>query len=151
MQIKKLPIQDHLTQIIQDTFPREYPKLRYNFPFYNSRILIDAPFLPCTGSSVTITYPRYWPWYPNLKSISLVCISPSVACTMYSTILIRVSHTHSSPSHFLFNYNHFLEIRLNLEEGVKMAKDVCNGIVYIHQSDFLVQRFELNPHNVVVS
>ena len=32
-----------------------------------------------------------------------------------------------------------------------MAKDVCSGILFIHSSESLVHRYELNPHNIVVS
>ena len=43
------------------------------------------------------------------------------------------------------------EIRINLQEGVKLAKDVCRGMAYIHTMETLTQRFELNSHHVVVS
>ena len=44
----------------------------------------------------------------------------------------------------------FAEIHINLEEGVKLAKDICLGMAYVHTLEALVQRFDLNPHNVVV-
>lgn len=44
----------------------------------------------------------------------------------------------------------FAEVHINLEEGVKLARDICLGMTYIHTLEPLVQRFDLNPHNVLV-
>ena len=40
---------------------------------------------------------------------------------------------------------------MNLQEGVKLAKDICHGMRYIHTVEPIVNRFDLNPHNIVVS
>ena len=44
-----------------------------------------------------------------------------------------------------------LEVRINLQEGVKLAKDICHGMRQIHSIEPIVNRFHLNPHNIVVS
>ena len=52
-----------------------------------------------------------------------------------------------------YDYCHpifFSDVRLNLQEGVKLAKDICNGIKYIHTLESLVHRYDLNPHNILV-
>ena len=42
------------------------------------------------------------------------------------------------------------KIILNLQEGVKLAKDVCHGMRHIHSIEAIVNRFDLNPHSIVV-
>lgn len=46
--------------------------------------------------------------------------------------------------------NAFLEVKINLEEGVRFAQDICHGMAYLHSLEPLITRFDLTPHNVFV-
>jgi serine/threonine protein kinase len=41
-------------------------------------------------------------------------------------------------------------VHLNLQEGVKIAKDICHGMRYVHSVEPIVNKFDLNPHNIVI-
>ena len=68
--------------------------------------------------------------YVANKCLSSLQLSSPSACTSLSTPL---------------------EVRINLQEGVKLAKDICHGMRQIHSIEPIVNRFHLNPHNIVVS
>jgi integrin-linked kinase len=52
----------------------------------------------------------------------------------------------------LYNVLHDIdsEVHLNLQEGVKIAKDICHGMRYVHSVEPIVNKFDLNPHNIVI-
>ena len=41
-------------------------------------------------------------------------------------------------------------IKINIEEGVKFAQDICHGMAYLHSLEPLISGFDLNPHHVFV-
>ena len=41
-------------------------------------------------------------------------------------------------------------VKINLEEGVKFAQDICRGMAYLHSLEPLIPRFDLNPYNIMV-
>ena len=43
------------------------------------------------------------------------------------------------------------EVKVNIEEGVKLAQDICRGMAYLHSLEPLITRFDLNPYHVFVS
>lgn len=43
------------------------------------------------------------------------------------------------------------EIKINLEEGVKFAQDICCGMAYLHSLEPLIPHFDLHPHHIFVS
>ncbi len=44
-----------------------------------------------------------------------------------------------------------IEIKIDLEEGIKFCRDICHGMAYLHSLDPPIKRFDLNPHHVFVS
>jgi len=42
------------------------------------------------------------------------------------------------------------DIKINIEEGVKFAQDICHGMAYLHSLEPLISRFDLNPHHVFI-
>ena len=45
----------------------------------------------------------------------------------------------------------FSDIKINIEEGVSFARDICHGMTYLHSLEPLITRFDLTPHHVFVS
>ena len=43
------------------------------------------------------------------------------------------------------------EVKINIEEGVGFARDICHGMTYLHSLEPLIARFDLNPYHVFVS
>ena len=41
-------------------------------------------------------------------------------------------------------------IKINVEEGVKFAQDICHGMAYLHSLEPMITGFDLNPHHVFV-
>lgn len=96
------------------------------------------------------TFPRCWLLCWSLRSTwsaSTFHWGPSTTSFMTSTLVSSLSYVGDLFIHLLYT----VEVRINLQEGVSLAKDICNGMSYIHTIESVTQRFELNPHHIVVS
>ncbi|XP_019853553.1 PREDICTED: integrin-linked protein kinase-like [Amphimedon queenslandica] len=98
------------SQTVQETFPREYPKLR---------ILTNE----------------------NISPLLAVILEPQIH-------LITMHYPLGTLYHILHDMDS--EVRINIQEGVKLAKDICHGMRHIHSLEPIVNRFHLNPYNIVV-
>lgn len=103
----------------------------------------DDPF---SSHTIKDTFPRE---YPKLRILTHDNLSPLLAVVIEPKIHLISMHF---PLGSLYRVLHDLdsEVRVNLQEGVKLAKDVCTGVKYIHGIEPIVNKFELNPHNILV-
>lgn len=79
--------------------------------------------------------------HDNILPLLAVIVEPQV-----HTISILV--TYGS----LYRVLHDLdsEVKINIEEGVKFAQDICHGVTHLHSLEPLIPRFDLNPHNIMI-